>query len=134
VVLIGFAGGSGTMPVPIVGVSAGSAELPAEDYLALDRRLVPASDAFLVRANTGDAPAYGVRAGDLVMVAPGQRAKDGDVVVTRVGGAVLVRALRRRGATIVLLAAGAGEDLELGAGDDYVVLGTLAGVVRAPVG
>jgi repressor LexA len=131
VVLIGVAGGAGTMPVPVVRVAAGSAELITEDHLALDRRLVPASDAFLVHANTGDALAHGVRAGDLVMVNPVQRAKDGDVVVTRIGGAVLVRALQRRGATIVLLAPGSGEDLELGAGDDYVVLGTLAGVIRA---
>lgn len=130
-VLIGFAGGTGTIPVPLVRVAAGSTELVTEDHVALDRRLVPADDAFLVRANTSDAPAHGVRAGDLVLVDPVQRAKDDDVVVARIGGAVLVRALRRRGATIVLMAPGAGEDVELGAGDDYVVLGTLCGVIRA---
>lgn len=131
VVLIGYAGAGGTSPVPVVSVAAGSAELLTVDHMALDRRLVPTSGAFLVRANTGDAPAHGIRAGDFLLVDSVQRASDGDVVVTRVGGAVLVRQLERRGATIVLLAPGAGEDLELGAGDNYAVLGTLAGVIRA---
>jgi len=131
VVLIGVAGGAGTMPVPLVRVTAGSTELITEDHVALDRRLVPESDAFLVRANSGDQPGYGVRAGDLLLVDPVQRARDGDVVVTRIGGAVVVRGLQRRGATIVLLARGSGEDVELGAGDDYVVLGILSGVIRA---
>ena len=130
VVLLGLAGDTGTMPVPIVRAVAGSAELITEDHLALDRRLVPGGDAFLIRANAGDAPELGVLAGDLVLVDPAQRAKEGDVVVTRNGGAVLVRALSRRGAAIILRAAGSGEDLELDSGDDYAVLGTLAGVIR----
>ena len=136
VVLLGYAGGTGTLPVPVVRVVAGSAEVVIEDHLALDRRLVPDGDAFIVRASTGDAAALGVLSGDCVLVHPVQRAKDGDTVVARVGGAVLVRTLHRRGATIVLQAPNGGDDLALGAGDDFVVLGTLAGVIRtgsAPV-
>jgi len=52
--------------------------------------------------------------------------------VTRVGGAVFVRTMQRRGATIVLEAPGAGDELHLGPGDDYAVLGTMAGVIRVP--
>ncbi len=42
-----------------------------------------------------------------------------------------MRTLVHRGATIVLRAPGAaGEDIELGPGDDFRVLGPLCGVVR----
>jgi hypothetical protein len=45
-----------------------------------------------------------------------------------------VRAMTRRGATLHLAAPGQGEDFELGQGDDYVVLGVLAGVFRTADG
>ncbi len=132
--LVGFAGGAGTIPVPVMHAAAGHAELVTADHLTLDRRLVPADDAFLIRATREVAPAHGVRLGDLVLVHPSQRAKDGDVVIVRSANAVLVRAMTRKGAALHLAAPGAGADLELGQGDDYVVLGVLAGVFRTADG
>ena len=132
--LVGFAGGAGTVPVPILGVGDGGPELRTEGHLTLDRRLVPADDAFLVRAAHEPAPMHGVRLGDYVLVNPSSRAKDGEVVVLRVGKIVLVRAMMRRGAALLLAAPGAGDDRALGQGDDYVVLGMLAGVFRIPDG
>ena len=131
VTLVGFAGGVGTVPVPVLRVEAGRADLSSVDHLTLDRRLVPADDAFLVRASHEHAPEHGVRVGDLVLVHPSSRAKDGDVAVVRVADVVLVRTMHRRGATLVLDAPGAGTERALGPGDDYVVLGVLAGVIRA---
>ncbi|HLA91699.1 MAG TPA: S24 family peptidase [Gemmatimonadaceae bacterium] len=131
VTLVGFGGGAGTIPVPVLRVEAGRADLPSDDHLTLDRRLVPSDDAFLVRASHEHAPRHGVRLGDLVLVHPSSRAKDGDVVAVRVANVVLVRTMRRRGLTLLLEAPGAGDDRELGPGDDYVVLGVLAGVIRA---
>jgi repressor LexA len=131
VTLVGFAGGVGTVPVPVLRVEAGRSELEPYDHLTLDRRLVPADDAFLVRANHEQAPAHGVRLGDLVLVHPSSRAKDGDIAVVRVANVILVRTMHRRGATLLLHAPGAGDDRELGQGDDYVVLGVLAGVFRS---
>jgi repressor LexA len=131
--LVGFAGGAGTIPVPILSApetNAASAELRTEGHLTLDRRIVPADDAFLIRASHEAAPAHGVQLGDCVLVHPSARAKDGDVVVVRAGGAVLVRGMTRRGAALLLAAPGAGDDREFGQGDDYVVLGVLAGVFR----
>jgi repressor LexA len=130
VTLVGYTGGTGTMPVPVMRPVAGAAELSADGHLTLDRSLVPAAEAFLVRAFPGDAPRFGIHENDLVMVHPSQRARDGDAVAVRVGGAVLVRTMQRRGATLLLEAPDVGEDLELGPGDDYVVLGVMAGVVR----
>jgi repressor LexA len=130
VTLLGFAGGVGTVPVPVMRVEPGREELQTEDYLTLDRRLVPADDAFLVRVTHEDAPAHGVRIADLVLVHPSSRARDGDVAVVRAVDAILVRTMRRRGATLVLEPPGAGVAREFGQGDDYAVLGVLAGVVR----
>ncbi len=132
--IIGFAGGAGTIPVPVMRAESGHAALHTEDHITLDRRLVPADDAFLMRATREPAPAHGVQLGDLVLVRPSSRAKDGDVVIVRAANAVLVRAMTRQGATLHLAAPGAGADLELGQGDDYVVLGVLAGVFRTADG
>ena len=128
--LVGFAGGAGTIPVPVMRVEPGRAALATDDQLTLDRRVVPSDDAFLIRATHEAAPTHGVRLGDLVLVHPSTRAKDGDVVIVRVAGTVLVRKMARRGAALLLEAPGAGDDREIGQGDDYVVLGVLAGVFR----
>lgn len=129
--LVGFAGGAGTIPVPVLHLEAGRADLEAEDFVTLDRRLTPSDDAVLIRAVHEDAPAHGVRLGDLVIVHPSQRAKDGDVVVVRVANVAMVRTMQRQGSTLILTAPGTGNDVELGASDDYVVLGVLAGVLRS---
>ncbi|MFI5233007.1 MAG: hypothetical protein ACHQSE_10910 [Gemmatimonadales bacterium] len=130
VTIVGFAGGSGTVPVPVMHVDGAPPELRTTDHLTLDRRLVAADDSFLVRAAYEDAPDHGVRIGDFMLVQPSARARDGDVAVVRTAAAVVVRAMTRKGATLLLAAPGQGEDLELGPGDDYVVLGVLAGVFR----
>ena len=130
--LIGFTGGAGTMPVPVVRVEEHRLLLKPDDFVTLDRRLVPADDAFLVRVTHEAAPANGVRLGDLVLVHPSARVKDDDVAVVRVANTVVVRALKRRGATLLLADPHAGPDRELGPGDDFAVIGVLAGVIRLP--
>jgi repressor LexA len=134
VTIVGFAGGAGTIPVPVMRADAGLAELRAVDHLTLDRRLVPSDDAFLIRAEREAAPLHGVLPGDLVLAHPTSRAKDGDVMIVRTADGVLVRAMTRRGASLQLAAPGVGDDIELGQGDEYVVLGVLAGVIRTADG
>ncbi len=130
--LVGFAGALGTIPVPLLSLSSTTGELDTDDHVTLDRRLVAAPDAFLIRALPRGAPAHGVVEGDLVLVHPSARAHDGDLVVVRVGGAIVVRAMTRRGATLVLDADGDAGEVELTAGDDFAVLGVVAGVIRPP--
>jgi len=74
-----------------------------------------------------------VKQGDLLLVHPGARAAEQAAVVARVGGAVLARTLERRGAQLVLRAPRPGaDDIELGATDDFEILGPLVGVLRLP--
>ena len=130
VVIEGFAGGALTQPVPVVRLAPGPV-LVTEEHVTLDRAFVPAEDCYLVRALVEDAPAHGVREGDLLLVHPGARAGDGAPVVARVGGAIVVRAIARRGSTLVLLAPRAGvDDITVGPSDDFEILGTMAGVLR----
>ncbi|MDH5235097.1 MAG: hypothetical protein OEW77_09050, partial [Gemmatimonadota bacterium] len=78
-----------------------------------------------------DAPAHAILEGDLLLVHPSARAREEGPVVARVGGAVVVRALERLGATLVLRApVPGGEDIEVGAADDFAILGPLCGVFR----
>lgn len=129
-VIEGFAGGSGTQPVPVVRPGPDRA-LIIEEHLTLDRSLLPGDDAYLIRALIEDAPAHAVREGDLLLVHPSARANDEAPVVARVGGAVLVRTLERRGATIILRAPSAdADDVEVGPADDFEILGPLCGVFR----
>ena len=129
-VIEGFAGGSGTQPVPVVRPGPDRA-LIIEEHLTLDRSLLPGDDAYLIRALIEDAPAHAVREGDLLLVHPSARANDEAPVVARVGGAVLVRTLERRGATIILRAQSAdADDVEVGPADDFEILGPLCGVFR----
>jgi repressor LexA len=130
--LVGFAGSLGTIPVPLMTLRPEDKVLEAEDHVTLDGRLVNAPDAFLVRALPQGAPAQGILAGDLVLVHPSARAHDGDLIVTRVGGALLVRSMTRRGATLILDATAEGDTVELATGDDFEVLGVVAGVIRPP--
>lgn len=130
--LVGFAGALGTIPVPLMTLRPEDKALEAEDHVTLDGRLVNAPDAFLVRALPQGAPAQGILAGDLVLVHPSARAHDGDLIVTRVGGALLVRSMTRRGGTLILDATAEGDEVELAAGDDFEVLGVVAGVIRPP--
>jgi repressor LexA len=129
VTIVGFAGGPGAIPVPVMELDGTS--LRTIDHITLDRRLIPSDDAFLVRAAHEAAPVHSVRIGDFALVHPSSRAKDGDVVVVRTRNIIIIRAMERRGAVLHLEAPGAGSHLALGQGDDYVVLGTLAGLFSA---
>lgn len=130
--LLGYAGSAGVTPVPVVRVAAGQPAPAIDGSLSLDRTLVPSDECFLVHVGDDGARALGVQAGDLAMVHPVARSRDGDTVVVRVGDAALVRTLQRRGHTVVLGSEDGTPPLELGPSDDYVVLGVLAGVIRPP--
>lgn len=130
VVLEGFTGGVGTQPVPLVRWTADGRSV-TEEYLTLDRTLLGADNAFLVRTNAEDAPRHAIREGDLVLVIPDARVPEETPVVARVGHHIVVRALERRGTGVRLAAPSPdAQDLVLGDGDDFRVLGPLGLVLR----
>jgi repressor LexA len=130
--LLGFSGPVGVTPMPVVRVAAGTTAHVMVSSLSLDRTLVPSDECFLVEVSDDAARALGVLAGDLAMVHPVARSRDGDTVVARVGDQALVRTMQRRGHTVVLNADAGASPLELGPGDDFAVLGVLAGIIRSP--
>lgn len=130
VVIEGLTGGSGTQPVPVVRYTADRSTV-VDDHFTLDRALIRSEDCFLVRANAEEAPRHAVREGDLLLVIPTARVAEENPVVARVGPHILVRTLVRRGAYLLLLAPAPGmQDLELGDGDDFKILGPLGLVLR----
>lgn len=130
--LLGYAGPVGVTPLPVVSVSTGRGAPVVTSSLSLDRSLVPSDECFLVEVSDDAARALGVLAGDLAMVHPVARARDGDIVVARVGSLALVRTLERLGQAVVLRSGDGTAPLKLGPNDDFAVLGLLAAVIRRP--
>jgi repressor LexA len=133
--LLGFAAAGATQPVPFYGkVHNGEPALLPEHrvrYVTLDRRYLPGEDVFLVKAKGDGMTAKCISDGDLVMVSPSTKAKDGDMVAVRSGGESTVKMLSHRGSTMVLESANASErPMEVGPRDDVTILGVVCGVFR----
>jgi len=140
VVLLGFAGGVGTIPVPVmrivpadtgVGTEPPGDTLVSSRHLTLDRTLIPSEESFLL-AHAGPAiPTHAIAPDDLLLVDPSGRATDTALLVVQVAGRISVRPLLERGVILRLGASDETPELQLGARDDYAVLGVVAGVIRA---
>lgn len=133
--LIGFSSIGRTQPVPLYRtVNAGEPRLTDANrvrFIAMDRAFVPTDDAFFLRAGDPGMVNRGIHAGDLVLVNPSARAREGDAVAARVGDMCLVRTLSHRGAHLALTPASAdAPELLLGPSDDFEVLGVVAAVLR----
>lgn len=130
--LLGHAGGTGTIAVPLLEYDPLTGTMRTVDHVTLDRRLVGMPESFLIRSQPTAAPEHGVLEGDLVVVHPSARAKDGALIAVRVGAATIVRPFVRRGAGVVLGATPGTDEVALGTGDDFEILGVVATVIRPP--
>ena len=96
--IVGYAGPLGTQPVPLYArAHAAPPTFRKEDVIrhyTLDRRLLPAENAFLARVVGNGLAARGFVDGDLAIVSPSVRAGDNAVVALRIGEWVHVRAVR----------------------------------------
>ena len=133
--LLGYAASGSTQPVPYYGrVAAGEPALIPENrvsYMTIDRRYLPSDDVFLLKARGDSMTGRCIADGDYVMVQPSARAKDGDIVVARLGNEATVKTLTHRGSTIVLEPATPAErSIEVGPRDDFAVLGVVCGIFR----
>lgn len=133
--LLGFAGGFNTQPVPYYGrIHAGEPALIPENresYITLDRRFVPAPNAFFLRVKGDSMVGKCIADGDYVLVNPDTRAQEGDVVAARLGDDATIKSFTLRDGRVVLRAAHNGErDITVNPGDDFSVLGVVSGVFR----
>jgi repressor LexA len=134
--LLGYSSIGNVQPIPQYGtLNEGASAFSPKDvrrYVAMDRSFVTADDAFLLTVPDDKLVGRGVERDDLILVDPAARARDGDLVVARIGGAFVVRTIEHRGATIVLWTADAEPTQQaLGVGDDFTILGVVATVLRA---
>ena len=139
VVLLGFAGGVGTIPVPVMRIAASdesgaptSDTLVCSHHLTMDRTLVPSEESFLLSHAGMEIPAHAVRTGDLLLVDPSGRATETALLVVQVAGRIMVRPLLERGVILRLGAVATQDEIQLSVRDDYAVLGVVAGVIRSP--
>ena len=133
--LLGYSSIGNVQPIPqFTRVHSGLSRGTKDDmlrYIAMDRSFVPADDAFLLSVPDDAMSGRGLASGDLVLVDPAARAKDGDLVVARIGDTHVVRTLEHRGASVALWTADAEPTQRvLGPGDDFTILGVVATVVR----
>ncbi|MEW5919159.1 MAG: S24 family peptidase, partial [Gemmatimonadota bacterium] len=134
--LLGYSSIGNVQPIPhYSALHDGAAGFTQDDvlrYIAVDRSFVTADDAYLLTVPDDKLVGRGVTAGDFILVDPAARARDGDVVVARIGAEFVVRTIEHRGVTIVLWTADAEPTQQtLGVGDDFTILGVVATVVRA---
>jgi repressor LexA len=133
--LLGFAGGFNTQPVPYYGrIHAGEPALIPENresYITLDRRFVPAANAFFLRVNGKSMVGKCIADGDYVLINPDMRAQEGDTVAARLGEEATIKTYSLRDGRVVLKAAHDGErEITVNPSDDFSVLGVVSGVFR----
>lgn len=133
--LLGFAAAGATQPIPYYGrIHAGAPMLLAEHrkgFLTVDRRFLPSEDTFALKVKGDSMIGRGILDGDFVMVTPSALPKDGDIIAARLGEEATVKTLTHQGDTVVLEPANpADKAIEVGAADDFAVLGVVCGVFR----
>ena len=104
--LPGSSEGARTVLAPVLGrVPAGALDTAVEDpdgYLPVDARGAAAGDLFALRVRGESMTGVGILPGDLVIVRRQPTARNGDLVVARVGDEATVKTFRSRGRRVEL--------------------------------
>ncbi len=122
--------------LPVIGrVAAGSpilAQEYVEDELTLSPELFAPPADYLLRVRGMSMRDAGILDGDLLAVHTTQQARDGQVVVARVGDEVTVKRLRREGVRVILLPANPDfEPIEVDPlRDEFRIEGVAVGLIR----
>jgi len=99
-----------TSPIRQLGTVEAGFPSPAEEELAdtisLDDMLITNREAsFLLKVSGDSMTGVGIMPGDMVIVDRGRTAKSGDIVIAQVDGEWTMKHLRKRGDTVLLVAA-----------------------------
>lgn len=133
--LLGFTGGNKTKPVPYYGkIHAGEPSVLPEDrkgFITMDRRFIPTEEVYFLKVKGDSMIGRAITDGDFVMVNPAAKPKENDIIAARLGDEATVKTLTSQNGKIVLSPANPSErDIEVGAGDDFGILGVVCGVFR----
>lgn len=121
--------------LPLIGrVTAGTPVLAVEnheDEIRLDRRSFRPAPDFALRVLGDSMIDAGIRDQDLLLVHKTPEARSGQIVVARLGDAVTVKRLRRRGRATWLEPANASyQAITINQSDDFAIEGLGVGVIR----
>lgn len=132
------AGPAGTLP--LVGRVAAGAPILAEQHVerqvAIDPSLFAGRADYLLRVRGESMRDAGILDGDLVAVRRTPEARDGEMVVARIGDEATVKRLQRRGGQVRLLPANPDfQPIDVDpAGEPLALEGVVVGVLRTTVG
>lgn len=123
------------LSLPLVGRVAAGAPILAQEHVetvyAADMRWFARRPDYLLRVRGWSMRDAGIHDGDLVAVHATREARPGQIVVARLGDEVTVKRLQRDGARWRLQAANPEvSDIVVRAGDDFVIEGTVVGLLR----
>lgn len=126
---------SAQLLLPIVGrVAAGSPILAAEHVereIGVEAGLFAQTPDYLLRVRGTSMRDAGILDGDLLAVHRTPEARNGQIVVARLGDEVTVKRLRRNGHQIELLPENPEfKPIQVGAGDDFSLEGIAVGLIR----
>ncbi|MFA7669253.1 MAG: transcriptional repressor LexA [Burkholderiaceae bacterium] len=129
------AAGSLSLLLPIVGrVAAGSPILAAEHIereISVEPSLFSPAPDYLLRVRGLSMRDAGIFHGDLLAVKKAPEARNGQIVVARLGDDVTVKRLHRKGDTLQLLPENPDfSPIKVGAGDEFAIEGIVVGLIR----
>lgn len=121
--------------LPLVGrVAAGSPILAQENIdreISVDPGLFGTRPDYLLQVRGMSMRDIGILDGDLLAVKRSNEARDGSIVVARIGDDVTVKRLSREGKEIVLLPENPDfEPIRIGPGEDFALEGLAVGLIR----
>lgn len=133
--LIGTSTGSSSPHLPVIGrVAAGSPILAAEHVereITIEPALFSQPADYLLRVRGLSMRDVGILEGDLLAVKKTSEARNGQIVVARIGDEVTVKRLQRTGKNIVLLPENPDfEPITITAKDDFTLEGIAVGLIR----
>lgn len=127
--------GPGGFRVPLIGrVTAGTPVLAVENHeddLSLDPRQFRPRPDYALRVQGSSMIDAGIHDGDLLLVHRSAEARNGQIVVARIGDEITVKRLRRRGRAVFLDPENASyEPIKVSSEDDFAIEGLGVGVIR----
>ncbi len=125
----------GMRRIPLLGDAAAGQPIEAieqyDEHIALDENMFPGSGMFAIRVRGDSMIDAGINDRDIALIQPGSEAKTGDLVLARLNGEVTIKRLRfERGKPYLHPENAAYSDIVPEDGDEFSIIGTVAGIVR----